>query len=37
MTSIEHLKPMTVNYTTLASQLETLSKGYLKEWGDRHS
>lgn len=37
VTSIEHLKPMTVDYTTLAGRLETLSKGYLKDWVDRHS
>jgi iron(III) transport system substrate-binding protein len=37
VTSIEHLKPMTVDYTTLAGRLETLSKGYLKEWVDQHS
>jgi iron(III) transport system substrate-binding protein len=37
VTSIERLKPMTVDYTTLAGRLETLSKGYLKEWVDQHS
>jgi iron(III) transport system substrate-binding protein len=37
VTSIEHLKPMTVDYTILAGRLETLSKGYLKEWIDQHS
>jgi iron(III) transport system substrate-binding protein len=33
--SIERLKPMAVNYAALAGLLETLSKGYLKEWVDR--
>jgi iron(III) transport system substrate-binding protein len=33
--SLERLKPMTVDYTKLASLLETLSDGYLKEWVDR--
>lgn len=33
--SIEHLQPMAVNYTTLASVLETLSSGYLPVWVDR--
>lgn len=35
--AIEHLKPMTVDYTMLAGLLETLSSGYLKEWVDRQS
>ena len=35
--SIERLKPMAVNYTTLAGLLETLSGGYLQEWVDRQS
>jgi iron(III) transport system substrate-binding protein len=30
--SIERLKPMAVNYASLAGLLETLSKGYLKQW-----
>jgi iron(III) transport system substrate-binding protein len=34
---IERLKPMPVNYSTLATLLEDLSKGYLKEWVDQHS
>ena len=34
--SLESLKPMPVDYTTLAGLLEELSKGYLKEWVDRH-
>jgi iron(III) transport system substrate-binding protein len=33
--SLARLKPMTVDYTTLASLLEPLSNGYLKEWADR--
>jgi len=37
VTSIEHLKPMTVDYTTLAGGLETLSTGYLKAWVDQQS
>jgi iron(III) transport system substrate-binding protein len=35
--SIERLKPMTVNYTTLAGLLEILSSGYVKEWVDRQN
>ena len=35
--AIKRLKPMAVNYTTLASLLETLSSGYLQEWVDRQS
>jgi iron(III) transport system substrate-binding protein len=35
--SIERLQPMTVNYTTLASLLETSSSGYVKEWVDRQN
>jgi iron(III) transport system substrate-binding protein len=35
--SIERLKPMAVNYTTLAGLLETLSSGYLQEWVARQS
>jgi iron(III) transport system substrate-binding protein len=34
---IERLKPMKVNYTTLAGLLETLSSGYVKEWVDRQN
>jgi iron(III) transport system substrate-binding protein len=37
VTAIAQLKPMTVDYATLASLLETLSRGYLKEWVDHHS
>jgi iron(III) transport system substrate-binding protein len=37
MVPIERLKLMAVDYRTLAEQLETLSKGYLKEWVDRQS
>jgi iron(III) transport system substrate-binding protein len=37
ISSIEHLSPMAVNYTTLASLLETLSNGYLPEWVDRQN
>lgn len=37
MTSFESLKPMSVDYATLASLLENLSKRYLKDWVDRHS
>jgi len=33
--AVDHLKPMRVNYTTLAGLLEDLSKGYLKAWADR--
>ncbi len=36
MVSIDHLKPMAVNYAALADLLEDLSRGYLKEWVDRH-
>ncbi len=32
---VQSLKPMAVNYAALAGLLETLSKGYLKEWVDR--
>lgn len=32
---VQSLKPMAVNYASLAGLLETLSKGYLKEWVDR--
>lgn len=35
--SIARLKPMAVNYTTLASLLETLSSGYLQKWVDRQN
>ncbi|MBI3301697.1 MAG: extracellular solute-binding protein [Deltaproteobacteria bacterium] len=35
--SLERLKPMPVDYTTLAGLLEELSRGYLKEWVDQHS
>ena len=35
--SIERLKPMAVDYTALASLLETLSGGYLKNWVARQS
>jgi len=34
---VEELKPMSVDYATLAGLLEGLSKGYLKEWVDRNS
>lgn len=34
---IERVKPMPVDYATLASLLEELSKGYLKAWVDRQS
>ena len=34
---IERLKPMSVDYATLASLLEELSKGYLKTWVDQQS
>ena len=33
--TLDRLKPMVVDYTTLASLLETLSRGYLKTWVDR--
>jgi iron(III) transport system substrate-binding protein len=33
--SLERLRPMAVNYTTLAGLLETLSSGYLPAWVDR--
>ena len=33
--TLDRLKPMAVDYTTLASLLETLSRGYLKTWVDR--
>jgi iron(III) transport system substrate-binding protein len=33
--ALDHLKPMAVNYTTLAGLLEDLSRGYLKAWVDR--
>lgn len=35
--SIEHLKPMAVDYATLAGLLENLSRGFLKDWVDRNS
>jgi iron(III) transport system substrate-binding protein len=35
--TIEQLKPMTVDYAALATLLEPLSRGYLKEWADHHS
>jgi iron(III) transport system substrate-binding protein len=35
--SLEHLRPMHVNYEVLAAHLGDLSRGYLKEWVDRHS
>jgi len=35
--SIERLKPMPVDYATLADLLEGLSKEYLKDWVDRNS
>jgi iron(III) transport system substrate-binding protein len=34
---LDRLKPMRVDYTTLAGLLETHSKGYLKEWVDRNT
>ncbi len=33
--TLDHLKPMAVDYTILAGLLETLSRGYLKTWVDR--
>jgi iron(III) transport system substrate-binding protein len=33
--TVQSLKPMAINYAALAGLLETLSKGYLKEWVDR--
>ena len=35
--SVERLKAMSVDYAALAVLLETLSKGYLKDWVDRNS
>jgi iron(III) transport system substrate-binding protein len=35
--TLDHLKPMAVNYMILATLLETLSGGYLKAWVDRQS
>jgi iron(III) transport system substrate-binding protein len=35
--SIQGLKPMLVNYSELAARFEKLSRGFLKEWVDRHS
>jgi iron(III) transport system substrate-binding protein len=35
--SIERLKPMAINYMTLAGLLEVLSSGYLKDWVARQS
>ncbi len=37
VTPLERLKPMQINYAELAGTLESLSKGYLKEWVDRNS
>jgi iron(III) transport system substrate-binding protein len=34
---VERLKPMPVDYATLANLLEGLSRGYLKDWVDRNS
>jgi iron(III) transport system substrate-binding protein len=34
---LDRLKPMKVDYATLAGLLEELSKGYLKDWVDRNS
>jgi iron(III) transport system substrate-binding protein len=33
--TVQSLQPMAVNYAALASLVETLSTGYLKEWVDR--
>ena len=35
--AIKDLKTMRVDYAGLADRLETLSKGYLKDWVDRNS
>lgn len=35
--AVDHLKPMMVNYTTLAGFLDDLSRGYLKAWVERNS
>ncbi len=35
--AIDKLKPMPVDYATLGSRLEELSRGFLKEWVDRNS
>lgn len=37
MASLVSLQPMSVDYARLATLLEELSKGYLKEWVDRYS
>jgi iron(III) transport system substrate-binding protein len=37
VTTLDRLKPMKVDYTKLASLLEEVSKGYLKEWVDRNT
>jgi len=33
--TLDHIQPMAVDYTTLADRLETLSRGFLKDWVDR--
>jgi iron(III) transport system substrate-binding protein len=35
--AVDHLKPMAVNYTTLAGLLDDLSRGYLRAWVERNS
>lgn len=35
--TVDHLKPMKVDYPKLAGLLEELSRGYLKEWVDRNT
>ncbi len=35
--SLDQLKPMEIDYGTLGSRLEGLTKGFLKEWVDRNS
>jgi iron(III) transport system substrate-binding protein len=36
VTRIAAIKPMTVDYGTLAGKLESLADGFLKEWVDEH-
>lgn len=33
--TLDHIHPMDVDYTNLADRLETLSRGFLKDWVDR--
>lgn len=33
--TLDHIQPMAVDYTTLADRLETLGRGFLKDWVDR--